>query len=258
MIFNWFQDRYFTRNSGYVADFCKICRKTSRFQLIQLNHQILFYHLPVFGTRITDYFKCCMKCKTTYAAEPRIYPVLFKKLEPLEEMLRSLPKHSGEIEERMMIENLILQSPDTISQDLRMKLLREPFFILSPEVNTRLNYFSLDSYGFYSFTFFIFLVFMTLSQGWLTNFSNDILIQLIFACAAGFLFIVLYKLSQRIRFIMNFLIPNLATALRPLKSAEEEIQIVISQMKAKNLKIGRLFSNKNLIRLSQALKKNQP
>jgi hypothetical protein len=57
---------------------------------------------------------------------------------------------------------------------------------------------------------------------------------------------------------MNFLIPNLATALRPLKSAEEEIQIVISQMKAKNLKIGRLFSNKNLIRLSQALKQNQP
>lgn len=145
----WFENRYFIKKAGYVADFCKICRKNRRFQLLQLNYQFLVFYIPVFGTKINGYFKTGLDCMTRYEAEPSIYPVLCRRLEPLEDMLRSLPKPTKESDERLAIENLIINSPASISHDLRMKLIREPFFILSPEVDSQLKLPGLESTGFF-------------------------------------------------------------------------------------------------------------
>lgn len=252
-MYSWIQHRDYINKIGYVADFCKICRKTSRFQLLQLNHQLLYSHLPVFGTSITGYFKCCMVCQTKYEAEQAIYPVIHKKLEPIEAMLKSLPKPTPESIYRMSVESQIANSPGSIHHDLRMKLLREPFFILSPEASSQLKIFSLDIHGFYLFIFSIVLIFLFLSQIVNLNQIDDPLIQFAFSIAVGLFILLFYKIFQRNRFIMKFLIRNLATSLRPLKPSEEELEIVVSQMKDRNLKIGRLFNHEKLVRLSQEI-----
>lgn len=257
-MFLWISRSHNSKRTGYVADFCPICRKVNRFQLFQWNFRVSFNSLVVVSDKITGYVKVCVDCTTTYPAEPAIYPVLCRKLEPLDDMNRTLPKFNQEIRDRLEIENQIIHSLNSIPDDLRTELMREPFFVLSPSVDAKLGSFSLDGLGYF---FFITTVGLTLGILLKTGVAgpqpHGILLATV-SIGAGLITIFLYKTRSKARFIITFLLPNLAKALQPLKPTDAELISLINQMKARNLMIGRILTKPYRTLLSRLINQNHP
>ncbi|MFM7318784.1 MAG: hypothetical protein ACKO5E_17710 [bacterium] len=245
-----------TKSTGYVADFCAICRKTNRFQLLQLNYRVTVNSIPAGDEKITGYYRVCLDCDTAYAAEPAIYPVLCRKLEPLDEMHRTLPKPNKKSQERLEIEELIKNSLNSIPEEMRLELMQEPFLVLSPIVDTKLGSFYLDELGYLLFLLSVGLTLGIILYSGIAGPQPDGLLLAVASIATGLITIVFYKLREKTKFIMKFLIPNLAKALKPLKPSDIELVFLVNLMKAGNLRIGKILTNHHISLISRMINSN--
>lgn len=233
------------RRKGYVADFCPICRAKRAFELRRVGSAGHVYYISVGEGTLVGFQIKCRECGTVYDANPDNYAAISRKLVPLDELtFTTFPNFNQVYRERLELEARIAREASFLSAGERKTLIREPFLLLSPDVEQRLESFRIDLAGI-----FIMLVVVLLLAAAIERFLPDFSgLSFLILLGVGFVVVVWRMLGYGRRFMRRQIIPRLVRALEPLHPHENEIKAILADLKQLGHKIGRKLRVDDLMR----------
>lgn len=238
--------KHTTRNLGYVADFCPICRAPKPFQLTRIGLASHLYFISFGKGRLVGYDRTCQDCGTSYSADPTMYESVVKKSAPVEELIRqTFPNLFQTYKDRLALEKVIKTSAALIPADQRYALIRDPFWLLSPKVEKRFASTQLDKEILFAMVAAIVLVVIgpSMAEAIMPKYAGESLL----ACLGlGLLLIVWQMAAAGRRFMKRQVIPVLATCLQPLKPTESELTRVLAELKQLGHKMGKRLKLEDL------------
>jgi len=227
------------KKMGYVADFCPLCRTIRPFRLDRVGLANHVYYITVSQGELVGHARTCMTCKTILNGNPNLYREVSKKLVDQGELQRTtFPNLLTHHAERLTLEQSIKHSPVSLSADTRRALLKEPFLLLDPAVETRFSSTHLDKYtGLTLLALFVLLPFVSMIGKQLAPaYEGEIFLGFLIAGIAA---VSVQGYLQTGRYFDKKIFPILVPALKPLKPTTEEIASVIAELKKAELKFGK-------------------
>jgi hypothetical protein len=234
------------RKAGYVADFCRICRSSSTFLLRRVGRAKHVCHIAWSQGDLLGYERTCQTCKTSYKAEQIRYPSISKKKAHLDVLQReTFPDLENALKDRLALEDKVKRSALQLSAGERIKLIREPFVLLSPKVEKYFASAHVDVQGFVS-----------ILAAWGLIIGSPILVREFapeygqYSLPGSVLFALLLVASQVMtagsRYMRREIVPLLARALRPVKPDADELASVLKELKQAKQKIASKLNPKDL------------
>ncbi|BEU94738.1 hypothetical protein ACDW_04430 [Acidovorax sp. DW039] len=226
------------RKLGHVADFCPICRKPRPFVLQRIGSAGHVYYISVGEGALVGFERTCLKCNTTFNAEPTHYAKVAPKLLPWNDLVRqTFPTLHEAWADRLALEQQVLSNPHSLSAQDRHALIRSPFLLLSPKVEQRFASTHLDKEVVFALIGAIVLL-MTVPPVAGKFMSDAPERGLLVALLAGGALVgwQIYQSSRR--FMRRQILPVLARSLMPLKPTPGELQAVVSELKSLRHKMG--------------------
>ncbi len=239
--------------TGYVADFCPMCRDIRAFALRRVGAAGHVYYITAGQGKLVGYERSCQTCDTAYKAEPSHYISISKTLLPLPALIKSTyPTIAEALAERMELEQKIKQSPMLFSAEERRTLIRTPFLFLSPKVDQRFGSTHLDKEIGMAVAAAIALMFVAEPLGRLL--TPDSPQQTLLGCLLLGLGLVVWQLAvSGRRYMQRTILPVLASTLRPLRPTELELKNTLAELRQLGHKMASKLSVADLqLHLKQA------
>ena len=232
---------------GWVADFCPICRRLERFQLIEVR-KAFHVNTAILSEEHLFHWIRCTSCASPMLTDRGRYTVISQlPQKPVASMAAvTMPDLSVKLGARLHLERQV-QSGAAISAQSRAWLMAEPFQVvdwLLWEDRARGTYFAGPSAWGCIAAMSLITLFLPLYAllNWLSvspSTTDSILkgVGLLIAASALYSFVNL-KLRRR-RFARLEIIPRLARALKPLHPAKLELQEMLSAYRKTRRREGR-------------------
>jgi hypothetical protein len=234
------------RRSGFIADFCPICRAVARYSVVDVSRVSHIYYIPVGRGEIVVHEITCETCKTPRAFLPRtISPEPATPDDLAEVAARTSPRGLENLLARVEIES---RAPRNLAPDERTALLAEPFDSLHYALEIQRRRGSDQSIS-------AIIAFLAIASGIAAAIllascfdtrrpSASLIAWTIAACigAVGFIAWAIYRAAtdrRRIASSRHILIP-LARSLRPLDPTLPELEQTIAAFRQKNSPLGKL------------------
>ena len=249
----------FYRKVGYVADFCPICRSPQPFQIRRIGLASHLYYLPVSQGKLIGYDRTCQQCKTLSTTDfSRYHQALKRSPASLDELIaQTFPTLRTYYSTRLALEQRVQQSALFLSADERHNLICEVFDCLAPIVQKRFTSVTCDWQTGVALLFVIF-VFAFLAPYWHLYLPPDISQVPLRVAIAASLIALIWQLSvSKFRFMRQKILSRLATALMPLQPTKQEIERVLNELAASNMKIGKKVNWKDLEPALQEARQNR-
>lgn len=247
MIFIWGK-KYTYKNLGYAADFCPICRGPQAFRLRCKNLTPHIYYIPSGTSVFVSNERSCLNCEVDFNADPSRYAMLarkpgtFAQLQP-----QTFPAFETTEKARLDLEAAIRRNPAVLPAGDRQALIRQPLHLLAPKVENYLAKTQLDRD--IGFTLIAIVAVVWLGIVIATKLAPDDADTIAFTLMGlGVLALVVqFALTGR-RYLRRQIAPTLARCLAPLKPTRQELDVVVSELKQKKLKIGQKLDVGDLMR----------
>ncbi|NKZ38422.1 hypothetical protein HF690_05550 [Oleiagrimonas citrea] len=229
MLFIWGR-RVVRRKFGYVADFCPICRQARIFMLRDVRVYRHVYYIPVSAFEKLGYERTCMTCKQRLSGAPAEYTAVRRMPAHAASFIQtSFPRLRDIYAERLRIEDEVRRSPLSLANEMRLRLIREPFVLQSPFVDARRRRTSLDVYCLLALIAGAGLVTLTPIVSGMLHMYEEGPVFGVMALLALALIAWVFSTEPR-RFTRRKLLPRIVQALRPLKPSESELTAVVKSM----------------------------
>lgn len=231
--------KYVYRNLGYVADFCSVCRDAKGFLLRRVGLANHVYYLTVGEGELAGHDRICETCKTTFNADAQKYAGVSKKAGSLAELQeQTYPNLQKDMAERMALEEKIRNNPASLTEDERNNVIRAPFALLSPKVETRFASTHIDKETGIAIACALGLLIM--GPGIFTAISNELTDIGFLSCTVVGIGLIIWQASMSgRRYMRREIIPALATTLRPLKPTEAELKTILGELRQFKHKMGK-------------------
>ncbi len=236
------------RKLGHVADFCPICRKPQPFALQRIGSAGHVYYITVSQGELVGLERTCLKCQTTFNAEPTHYAKVVPKLLPWNDMVRqTFPTLHEAWAERLALEQQVRENPHTLSAQDRHALIRNPFLLLSPKVEKRFASTHMDKEVGFALLGAVALL-MTVPALAHAVVPDQAEVGVLVAMGLGAALVVWQIAMSGGRFMRRQVVPVLAQCLQPLQPTPGELQAVMGELKtlkhkmASKLKLPELYA----------------
>jgi hypothetical protein len=236
--------RQTAKRSGYVAEFCPICREIKPLEIIELAENQHIFFAPIGEEKVLGHFGRCAECGFYRATKPASFRAVEKyDLGTLEELIGyTFPTIRSVYRERLALEARVRAAPASLHPADREALLTEAFEMISRQASTLLSSaprFDLQT----SLAFWITLGFVIVSPilaiRFMSEVSLNIALKLILVLAAfGFGCTLLQMTRVGRRIIFNQVLPLLLKSLTPLRPSEAELVTCLRRCQNKGLRIG--------------------
>jgi len=247
MIFVWGR-RVIRKKVGYVADFCPMCREPQAFLMNQLSTYRHLYFIPVSAKESLGYERICQGCKLALKGAPVHYVATPKKPTSVQEIVsRSFPKLPEVYADRLRIEEQVKKAPALIPKDLRYALIKQPFVVVSPLVESRYKRTSIDWVSILVLVGALGAVCLTPVVADAVAPDNEGLVFGVIAVLALCTIVGAFATEPR-RYIKRSIIPRIAKTLCPLQPSESEITAALAELKRSGHKIGAKLRSPHLLR----------
>jgi hypothetical protein len=226
------------RKLGYAADFCTVCRCPRPFEIKRVGMAGHVYYISMGEGELVGFERTCQECGTPYKAEPTTYKSLAQEPIAIESLISATFPNLAEIwSERIAIEQKVSRAPASLTSDERVALIREPFLRLSSKVEARFAATHFDKEVGFAFLGAIALMFIStaIARALIPNQAEPVLLTSI---ALGVLMVIWQLIGTGKRFMLREILPALATALKPLRPVEFELQAALNELKTHGHKIG--------------------
>lgn len=242
------------RKVGHVADFCPVCRVARCFELKRVGMAGHIYYITAGEGELVRFERSCASCGTAIEANPDRYAAFAKKPAPLEQLKReTFPGLDQACADQMALEEQIRNDPASLTGADRHTLIRHPFLLLSPRVEQRFASTHMDKeVGFALAGAVLLLAMGPVVAKALAADSPEVVILV--SITAAVLLVVWQVAMARMRFMRRQIFPVLATALQPLRPAQNEIERVMAELAQLGHKIGSKFKAGELVAHMQARK----
>lgn len=236
------------RRIGYVADFCPMCRGPQAFLMNSFSTHRHVYFVPV-GETNAGFERICQGCKLTFGGTPKFYKASTRKPGNVQELVQSsFPSFDEVYGERMRIEDAVRKDPMKLPEKVRAALLRQPFTVVSPLVQSRFaGRARLDLHSV-----------VALVLGFVAAGIAGKIAEMMFPDYVGTAFLVgggaglayfLWSLgTEPRRYLKRAIVPQLARTLGPLQPSETELATVLAELKRSKLRLGRHLSAPQMVK----------
>lgn len=161
------------RRIGFVADFCPICRSIQPFELLRVGLARHVYYITFGSGKLVGHLGRCQSCRCAKSVNATRFTQPAKDTGFLDRLIeQTFPTIRAFYAERLALEEQILRSPSSLSEEQRATLLLEPFQYLADEVekyctsDTRFDKQSaLGCLGTIAAVVFLFIVGCVISEG---------------------------------------------------------------------------------------------
>lgn len=123
---------------GYVADFCALCCEVRQFSIERVGAAGHLYYVSFGEGKLVEYRRVCLHCHTQYQADTHDYRTLAPAPGPVA-ALQQETFHNLEQARRHELElaRQVRADPHALPFDVRMRMLAQPFLILSMRLEQR-------------------------------------------------------------------------------------------------------------------------
>lgn len=233
---------------GYVADFCHTCRQPQPFILKRIGSAGHIYYISFSSGNLLGFERTCQKCKNSFAAEPTHYATVSKKSAELEELTAlTYPNLREVMKNQIALEEQIRNDGTSFSPDERHALILERMFSFAGKVEQRFSATHLDKeIGFAIIAAVLITVFV---PELIRHFqSEDAPLTTPFFGVLGLILVGWQIAVSGRRFMNRQVLPYLANALLPLVPSDAELEHAVTELKRRQLKIGKKLNLQDLRR----------
>lgn len=228
------------RKLDHVADFCPICRSQQAFVLRRIGSAGHLYFISLGQGKLIGHDITCQNCHTTFEADPTLYSDVAKQrpfsLAQLAQ--QTFPDYSSIHAERLEMEQAIRFNPFGLRAPERHRLLREPFLLLSPQLEQRASFFRLDWPNALTLLTLVFAPILLLQLANKLRVPEAATTWVLLAAISGIL-IAWHHFTNSARFVQRHLLPQLARTLLPLHPNQHEITTVLHELSKQGFRIGK-------------------
>lgn len=226
------------RKAGHVADFCQVCRCARTFRLTRVGMAGHLYYISVSEGELLGFHRTCDTCGTVYGADPAHYVTTSSRRDTLEALTAATqPRLNEAWADRLALEAQIRTSAALLPADQRAGLIREPFVLLSPQVESQYGSTHVDKEVGLAVVGAIALL-MLLPPAVRLVLPDDAEPAVLTALAVGVMLVLWQMFMVNGRFLRRQVIPALARALRPLRPTHAELDAALAELKQHGHKIG--------------------
>jgi hypothetical protein len=227
---------------GYVAEWCSLCRAINPFRVFKKELVSHVYNLSFGEGQYIGSSAICENCGLAIPTNVAKYREISPAIMPVEALIqRTFPAIREFYSKRLEIEDQLKRAPRQIPEDLRSKLIKEPFILLAPVVEANVGgETKIDKKTGLGCTATIFLPLALLITSAATRQSGyAIAAGLVFLATLIFTLISLFVVVIRKPkyFIEQSVVPALATSLAVIQPTREEIRECYERLKRTNLAI---------------------
>lgn len=252
------------RTLGYVADFCAMCRKPTPQRLIRIGVVSHVYGISFGQGKLAGHDGECLVCRTRSATEPERYrtpaprfdageigsAVRMQQLEA-----QTFPQLRERHRKRLEIEETVRREPERIDPATRRGLIMEPFVLLAPRLEQRIErtHFDLPLALTALAALLVTLGALVVTDQFGGPDAADIMPMVGAATAlVGIVAVVVQaKLAHR-RFVRRVILPQALAALQPLRASAAEIEAALAVLRKDGSAIARRISSRDLAAFAPA------
>jgi hypothetical protein len=233
------------RAAGYVADYCPICRAKRIFELQEVRSASHVYYISLSRGQLVGHERRCAECGTSFKATTAAYAGVSKVRASLDELERhTYPGLDAAIKDQVSLDERIRRQRLTPGE--RQSLIRAPFIFLSPKVERRFAATHVDAGVGLALAAAVALLVLAEPVGkLLLPDAPEILVLVVLATGIGL--VAWQVVASGSRFMKREVVPVLATALKPLQPTQEEIELVLGELRKVKQKIGRKLRAADLL-----------
>jgi hypothetical protein len=226
------------RSLGFAADFCPLCREVRAFEVKRIGMAGHLYYISFGKGALVGHLRTCTTCRTDLNATPDVYARLNVEVLPPPQLQPLTFPNLGEVHgARLGIEKALKEPFAKLDPNARAALIKEPFILLSPKVETRFASLHVDGpTGLTLLGVVVALIFLpAMLSAAIPRYSAEILLLCIAAAIAA---VAVQMVKSSDRFMRKEVLPVLVPALKPLKPTPQEIESVLKDMKSLGRRIG--------------------
>jgi hypothetical protein len=237
-----------SRKLGYVADFCPICRQSQPFILKRIGSAGHIYYISFSSGDLVGFERTCQKCKNSFAAEPDHYATVSKKSDEVGALAAITYPNLGEVmKTQLALEEKIQSDAASFSPDKRQALILERMLSYAGKVEQRFGATHLDKeIGIAIIAAVLIMIFV---PELMSHFqSEDAPLTTPYFGVLGLILIGWQIAVSGRRFMNRQVLPHLAKALFPLAPSDAELEQAVTELKRRQLKIGKKLNLPDLRR----------
>jgi hypothetical protein len=188
------------------------------------------------GTLVAHQRTCC-DCGTSLKGDPATYATIASKPSPIDELLYvTHPNYETGHQQRAELDRRVASNPMSLSSEERRALIREPFLLLSPQVERRFAATHIDGRVTLALLgAFVLLFVIPRASAQFLGQQMSMLVTL----GLGVALVAWQGLGSGGRFFRKYIYPPLARALSPLRPTGEEIEAMLRELRQGGHKIGK-------------------
>jgi len=226
------------RDLGYVADFCFICRCPRPFVVQRVGMASHLYGISMGEGKLVGFNRTCVECKSSFKADPASYTKIATKVSPLQSLqAHTFPNLESIWRDRMALETRIQESLSGLTPEVRNKLIREPFLLLSPKVERLSQTMHIDKQVGFAVLAAI-VVGVLVANVVPLFFPDDEAFGVLIGGVAGVAWVIWNLATSSTRKVRREVAPVVATSLKPLEPTAAELNAVLSELRGQGRKIG--------------------
>ena len=231
--------QYTYRKLGYVADFCPVCRKPRAFKVTRVGLVGHIYYVSVGDGEEVGFERKCQKCPVILNADLADYASIPNKQLPMDELLKlTYPDLQEAYRSRLDLEEKVQKFPALLTHEERAALIRNPFIVMSPVAQRRLDKFRIDLNMIIAVVLMIAM--LMLVPPLIERFSFEHAPAAYLTCLALGILSVLWQVATAgRRYVVREIAPVLGISLKILKPTEAELTAAFKELGQNDNKVVR-------------------
>ena len=224
---------------GWVAGYCPICRAVTKSRLTTVYERGHVFYVALGRGSLKFHELRCENCRTTSLADVDQFISVSKKKRSLSELVKLT---NPEVFDQYATDLMSAEELSTLADDSRFELVHAPLEVLAPYVDQHYHHGHFDRTAYallvafpLAFIAFLFLSIWGTGPNEPSNFPEWTFY--VFPLSLFIWFLVALALEPR-RYVRNYVLPRLGTALAPLKPTDEELKQSLDLLKVQNFKLG--------------------
>jgi hypothetical protein len=238
--------------SGFVADFCPVCRDIETFNVIRVGDASHIAFVSLGKGQLAGYMIRCGKCGVSRPFTRERYATIAQQCTGKDDLVAmTFPNIRTEWAKRLELEARLRKDPSQLSPVEREQLLMEPFDELDPEIE------HLDKGTVHqkqaSMWGMLALCTVVGAGGAFVRFQDEKMPWVMGAAIAAFITVwagILIVVEKR--GMGKRIMPSLTRALKPLRPSKGEIEAIINRCRKEGLWSGKKVNPNHLWNLLQA------
>ncbi len=232
-------EKLVSRNVGYVADYCWICRQPQPFLLKRIGSAGHLYYITFSSGSLVGFERVCQKCKSFFSANPTDYLVPSKKVNELQALITlTYPNLVEAMKAQIDLEEKIQRDVASFSVEERKALVLDRMMSFAGKVETRFAAIHLDKE--IGLAIIVTILLMTFSPELVDRlFPNNEWETAMFLGVVGFIVIIWQFVISGRRFMNRKILPQLAQSLHLISPLDDELKQATADLTKRGLKMGK-------------------